>query len=146
MPEMHEHGWTLDTLRVHLSEVIHGNDRRYGERFIAQEHAVTAALAAAEKATSKAEENAAKKADAQNEWRQAMNDRERILMPRLEQEALNRSIDVRITALEQLRFQKEGQGAGVQAGWAWAVGAVGLILTVITIVSVIIMLTRQFHS
>ena len=153
MPVDPHSGWTFETLKEYLDSKIDGidvkvesNDKRYAAVFNAQEKATVAALAAAEKATTKAEETAAKKADAQNEWRQAMNDRERILMPRLEQESLNRSIDVRITALEQLRFQQAGQGAGTQAGWMWAVGAVGLILTVISIVSVVIVVMRQLHQ
>ncbi len=145
MPVTQTHGWTLDTLKEYLDAKIDGNDKRYGSIFDAQEKATVAALAAAEKATSKAEETAAKKADAQNEWRAAMNDRERILMPRLEQENSNRAIEARVKALEDTRIQQAGQGAGTQAGWMWAVGAVGLILTVITIVSVAILLARQLH-
>lgn len=150
------HGWTLDTLCAHITSIIHrveahfeavieGNDKRYGERFDAQEKATVAALAAAEKATTKAEDAASKRAEVQNEWRGAMNDRERNLMPRLEQEGINKSLAERLSLLENGRFMQVGQGAGTQAGWMWAVGAVGLILTVITIISVVIAVVRQLH-
>jgi hypothetical protein len=153
MSEPHAVGWTFDTFKEYLDAKVEGidakvegNDKRYASVFNAQEKATVAALAAAEKATSKAEETAAKKAEAQNEWRAAMNDRERILMPRLEQEGLNRALADRIKALEDSRIQQAGQGAGTQAGWAWAVGAVGLILTVLAIVSAAIVLAQRLHS
>jgi len=56
------------------------------DALIAQEKAVSAALVAAEKAVLVAETNAEKWRLAANEWRGAMNDRERTLMPRSEAE------------------------------------------------------------
>ncbi len=52
-------------------------DRRYGEVSEAKERAITAAMAAAEKAIGIAEANAEKWRTNANEWRAAMNDRER---------------------------------------------------------------------
>lgn len=66
-------GWTLDTLKALMDE----RDKRYAEVAEAKERAVTAALAAAEKAVLIAEKNAEKWRDNANEWRDAMNDRER---------------------------------------------------------------------
>lgn len=66
-------GWSLDTLKALMDE----RDRRYGEVSEAKERAVAAALAAAEKAVLVAEQNAEKWRTNANEWREAMNDRER---------------------------------------------------------------------
>lgn len=66
-------GWTLDTLKALMDE----RDRRYSEVSEAKERAISAALAAAEKAVSVAEANAEKWRSNSNEWRAAMDDRER---------------------------------------------------------------------
>lgn len=101
-------GWTTDTLRDHLTSLLREMEARLGsadlaadvrneQRFVAQQQAikdaltsqkeaVAAALVAAEKAVLVAETNAEKWRAAANEWRGAMNDRERTLMPRSEAE------------------------------------------------------------
>ena len=71
-------GWTLETLKTLMDE----RDRRYGEVSEAKERAVSAALAAAEKAVNVAEQNAEKWRTNANEWRAAMNDRELNFLPR----------------------------------------------------------------
>lgn len=108
-------GWTTDTLKDHLSALIgvtetrleaadQAAELRNEQRFIAQQQAikdalisqkeaVAAALVAAEKAVLVAETNSEKWRDNSNEWRGAMNDRERTLMPRAEAEARYKSID-----------------------------------------------------
>lgn len=101
-------GWTTDTLRDHVLALIertkitleaadNASELRNEQRFtaqqqaikdalISQKEAVAAALVAAEKAVLVAEQNAEKWRAAANEWRGAMNDRERSLMPRMEAE------------------------------------------------------------
>jgi hypothetical protein len=64
-------------LKEYVEAMIAAADRRYEDRFNAQEKAVNAALAAAEKAVATAETNAEKWRMNANEWRAAMNDRER---------------------------------------------------------------------
>ena len=76
------------SLKEYIEQLVHASDRRYEERFLsqekavrealsAQEKAVSAALAAAEKAVAVAETNAEKWRANANEWRKAMDDRER---------------------------------------------------------------------
>lgn len=60
--EQNVSAWTPDT----LLELMNERDRRYGERFAAQEKAIAVAEMNAEKWRMNA-----------NEWREAMNDRER---------------------------------------------------------------------
>jgi hypothetical protein len=87
-------------------------DKRYDERaqaqnkavetaIIAQEKAVTAALAASEKAVDKAEANSEKWRENANEWRGAMNDRDRELPSRKEVESNLKAIGDRLISLEQ---------------------------------------------
>jgi len=87
--------WTIDSLHEHFLMLVAGNDRRYTERFDAQEVAMSTALVAAEKAVSaalvsakeavlKAENESIKWQAGANEWRGAMNDREATFVPRPE--------------------------------------------------------------
>lgn len=73
MSDPEKSGWTLSTLKQLMDE----RDRRYGEVSEAKERAISAALAAAEKAVLVAEGNAEKWRMNANEWRAAMDDRER---------------------------------------------------------------------
>ena len=66
-------GWTLNTLKQLMDE----RDVRYAQVSEAKEKAVAAALAAAQKAVEVAERNAEKWRDNANEWRQAMDDKDR---------------------------------------------------------------------
>jgi len=100
-------GWTLDSLAAHLVTVmtalLEETDKRYEQRFkaqetatdkafIAQEKAIQAALTAAKEAVIKAETAVEKRFDNTNEWRSTMQDRDRNQMPRVE-------IEQRIEAL-----------------------------------------------
>lgn len=64
-------------LKEFLLALIQEADRRYEQRFELQDKAVTAALAAAKEAVSIAADNADKWRANANEWRTAMDDRER---------------------------------------------------------------------
>ncbi len=77
-------GWTVDTLRQHIIEMIIERDRRLEQRAADQDKAVSAALAAAALAVNKSEENAEKWRANANEWLTAMNDREHEFMGRRE--------------------------------------------------------------
>jgi hypothetical protein len=90
-------GWTVDTLRSHVLEVIGEHDRRYEQRFLAQESAVQAALVAQEKAVNaaliaadravaKAEQAQERRNEATNEFRGQLADQAATLMPRREAE------------------------------------------------------------
>ena len=97
-------GWTVETLKHHILSLIDAHDRRYEERFAlrdkavtdafaaaekavnaalaAADKAVTAAMAATSKATSVAETTDDKWRANANEWRQAMDDREKNFLSR----------------------------------------------------------------
>jgi len=128
-----ESSWTVDTLKDHLAALIIETEKRLHEadiaadlrndqRFVAQQQAIqdaltaqkeatAAALAASEKAVAVAEVNAEKWRASANEWRGAMNDRERSLMPRPEAEAMYKSNAERIDALQSRMDRNEGKSA-----------------------------------
>jgi hypothetical protein len=78
---------------VALRTLADERDRRYEDRFRAMDEKTTLALASSEKAVSKAEIAQEKRFDNTNEWRAAMQDRDRQQMPRSE-------IEQRFTALK----------------------------------------------
>jgi hypothetical protein len=67
-----------------VESVADERDRRYEERFRAMDEKTTLALNASDKAVNKAEIAQEKRFDNTNEWRSAMQDRDRNQMPRTE--------------------------------------------------------------
>jgi hypothetical protein len=67
-----------------LKTVMDERDRRYEDRFRATDEKTSLALNSSEKAVTKAEVAQEKRFDNTNEWRAAMQDRDRNQMPRVE--------------------------------------------------------------
>jgi len=67
-----------------VEAIANERDRRYEERFHAMDEKTTLALNASDKAVNKAETAQEKRFDNTNEWRAAMQDRDRNQMPRVE--------------------------------------------------------------
>lgn len=139
--------FTVDSLHVHLLHLMDERDRRYAERFDAQEKAVAVAIGNADKFVDRAEQNAQKWRENANEWRGAMNDREIKLMPRAEVEsvlaAINRTSEARaasnsekIATLEKRLERSEGKASGYSAGFGYILAAIGLATGIISIVTV----------
>jgi hypothetical protein len=103
-------------------------------RFKAQEEAVAAALAAADRAVTKAEVASEKRFDSVNEFRAALNDNNRLLMPRLEAEQSFRVLSDKISDLSTKVAARDDQGRGLAIGWGYLVGAAGLIGMIATMV------------
>jgi Flp pilus assembly protein TadB len=127
-------GWTTDTLKAHIERLIYESDRRYNERFAAQEKAVVAALAAAAEAVAKAEYNAERWRNNANEWRAAMTDRERNFMSRDQADAMFDAVEKQLGDLKRSRDTSEGRIGGISAGWGYLAGLVGLAAAVVTVV------------
>lgn len=118
-----------------IRAVLDERDRRYSERFDAQEKAVAAALAAAKEAVLKAEQASEKRFDGVNEFRATLSDQAATFMPRKEAQAesamLREKIDTTNTLLSALSGRVDtliGARTGATDMWGWIVGAVGVLL------------------
>jgi hypothetical protein len=136
-----------DTVAVlaHVMALLQQMDLRYQQRFdaqqkaldaalLAQEKAVQTAMIAAEKAVTKAEVAAEKRFDGVNEFRQLVTDLVREQMPRNEAEQRLAAMGEKVDELRATVLSNAGRGAGLQAGWAYLLGAVALVGGVLGIV------------
>jgi hypothetical protein len=142
---------------VAIRELIEAADKRYEQRFKAEESASIAMLAAQERAilaaVANVKEDAQKTASAiekrlenTNEWRESFSDRDRLLMPRKEAELAISAVSAQISQMmESLREQRvaaaltstarDSKATGIHDGWGYAAGIIGLVLTVMSIFS-----------
>jgi hypothetical protein len=149
-------GWTVDTLRDHVfmlveqaealqrerfrgqDEARNALDERYAQRFSDAEKALHAAITAADRAVSKAEEATTKRFESVNEFRGALSDQARSLMPRLESERRMTLIEERLTKIEQYHSERSGATEASQLSRSnlnWAIGVVvGVVIAVAGIV------------
>lgn len=145
-------GWTVDTLREHLTQRIDDQDRLHTRRMDDADKAIQAALVSAEKAVSKAEAASEKRFEGVNEFRAQQADLIATFLPRPEyaaaHEALIDRLNVlteRFSALELRLSSRLDTAQGTLAGGqetreqarlnlgAW-VGVAALALTVIALV------------
>ncbi len=112
---------------------------------IAAEKAVSAALMSSAQAVQKAEAAAERRFDSVNEFRQTLADQQRMLIPRAEVEVIIsamadkidrngeavRDIGNRIAALTAAAGAEKH---GLQTGWGYAVGVIGIIIAAATVI------------
>jgi Spy/CpxP family protein refolding chaperone len=107
-------GWTVESVLVHLNQaladqkahfrdLLDAQERKNQQQFADADKAVTAAMAAAEKAVDKAEANAEKWRSNANEWRAAMSDRERNFAPLQRLDGIDKAIDEQKASTATLR-------------------------------------------
>lgn len=118
----------LVSLREYVDVRFCAFDRSVSDRFKAQEKAVAAAIEAADRAVSKAEVATEKRLEGMNEFRAALSDNSRSLMPRSESEARIGAVSDRLEELIKRIDSREGRSAGRGDVWGWIVGAIGVIL------------------
>lgn len=139
-------GWTTDTLHSHLLRILTETDLRYQQRYesqqkaitdalLAQKEAVSAALAAADRALVKAEMASEKRFEGVNEFRATLSDQASHLMPRGETITLVKGLTDKVADLTDRVNRAEGKGSGIATTWAvvvavggMAVGIIGVIL------------------
>jgi len=126
-------------LRENLMTRIAGLDKAIDDRFLAvdktnemrfaaQEKAVTAALAAADRAVTKAEIASEKRFDSVNEFRGALEDKERSMVPRSEYELAVKGLSEKIDALVSRFAARESHGRGANDMWVILAAAMGIIV------------------
>lgn len=146
--EKEESGWTTDTLRYHFQQQIDDMRRLLDERYATQtkavdaaflaqqtamstaltaaERAVQTALLAAEKAVNKAEVAAERRFEAVNEFRGQLSDQAATFMPRTEADVRISSLAEKVDAIDKRQDVSHGRSAGLDKGWGYLLGAVGL--------------------
>jgi hypothetical protein len=80
--------WTIETVREHVLALMDERDKRYEQRFLQQETAVTAALNSSKEAVAKAERATEKRFESVNEFRGALSDAQKNYITRSEAIAL----------------------------------------------------------
>lgn len=114
--------WNVDTLKEHIEKLLDEKDK-----------AVNIALAAAKEAVGVAELNAEKWRDNANEWRGAMNDREKTFITKAEFESYKSAVDKALTIEKERGDFDKGKSSGLSLGWAIFIGAVGVVGSVVGI-------------
>lgn len=121
--EKHVSGWSVDTLKEYFEQ-----------RFTDQDKAVQAALLATKEAITKAETAAEKRFDGVNEFRRTLSDQTATFIPRQEYTVQHESLEKLVSDLADRMNRSDGKGAGINAGWGYMAGAVGLAATIISVV------------
>ena len=154
MTKCSPHGWTLDTLERFLSREIKGlrrviaeHEKHNRERFENAKESVGNALAAADKATNKAEMASNTRFEGVNEFRKTLSDQANMLMPRAEYSAQHQSVidkidslTVRVAAIEATTKGKS-EGLGTLGQIALGLIAVGAML--VSLVTLIVLFFRH---
>lgn len=120
-------------IKEHFEALLLEMDKRYNQRFDAQEKAVTSALTAAKEAVGKAETAAEKRFDSVNEFRGQQSDIVATFMPRKEHESEMRTAMGKIDDLQRRLDRNEGRSTGLGQGWGYVVGAAGLVAALVAI-------------
>lgn len=102
-PAERDAGWTVATLKTYVDQRLTDIDKAVQAALAAAEKAVGAALAAAQRAVEAAEANAKAWREGANEWRGAMNDRERSFATVKDMEVLKQRLDEVRTMVEAVR-------------------------------------------
>lgn len=137
---------TLGLQVAHLRELLDvrfsASQRAIEVGLDAQSKAVAAALAASDRAVTKAELASEKRFEGVNEFRAALDDRQRTLMPRMEAQVLIDGLSQRLLALEKRMEALYAERAGVRGGYGYAAGIAGLVLT---LASLAVLVTRALQ-
>jgi len=142
--------WTTESLKEHFTTLFDETDRRYEERFIAQEKATKSNLDSAKEAVLKAEAAAERRFESINEFRQALSDQATQFIPRIEAVQRTEQNSEKITNLEKRMTEaltqinsrldlNAGKSTGMNAIWGYIAGAIGIVTA---LVSMAVMVTR----
>lgn len=120
------------TLREHIEAIIAANDRRYEERFIAANAAVTTAMTAAKEAVLKAEAATESRFAGVNEFRATLSDQQQRFIARSEVEVMRSAMTEKVDGLTKTVERLMAQRQGATTGWGYAVGVVGFVALIYT--------------
>lgn len=133
--DRHDENLTLTTIKAIMDE----RDIRYTQLADAKEKAISAALAAAEKAVTVAEINSQKWRENANEWRQAMDDREAAFVKADNFQTTIGNLSKDIKELKARIDLNDGRGTGIHQLWI-------IIVAVISTLGILVMLWTHFNK
>ena len=133
--DRHDENLTLTTIKAIMDE----RDIRYTQLADAKEKAISAALAAAEKAVTVAEINSQKWRENANEWRQAMDDRETQFVKADNFQTTIGNLSKDIKELKARIDLNDGRGTGIHQLWI-------IIVAVISTLGILVMLWTHFNK
>ncbi len=122
------------SLREYVDTRFEAQEKAVAAALAAQEKAVAAALAAADRAVAKAETAAEKRFEGVNEFRAALADNFRTLMPRAEAEQAMKSLTEKLDMLTARVNAKDERSNTWASGWGLLTGLIGVVVAVISIV------------
>ncbi len=140
---MPDEGWTVATLKVHLQRQHDDLIVFLNERSLAQGEAMRTALAAAEKAVSKAEVANEKRFESVNEFRAQLLDQQNTLLTRNEYTAKHDALVARIDAMDKQLSETHGRSTGVRLSAGALIGALSGLGALVTIVVVLVNFTAR---
>lgn len=135
--------------RLQFEQRIDSHDRLVDSKFNAmhtlidsQAERVVLALAAANKAVSKAELSTEKRFESVNDFRATLSDQTRTLVSKIEFDAVRDANTARIADLSSRLDKTDGKSAGLNAGWVYLLGILAAAGTVASIVLAIMSCTK----
>jgi hypothetical protein len=120
----------VEELDKRLSGVIEARSQLVNTAIKSVEQSAQAALAASEKATTKAEASSEKRFEGTNEWRATVQDLIKDTVSRTEVDAKMLAVDKEMSGIVSRIDRIEAKGLGIQTGW-------GILVTVITLAAII---------
>jgi hypothetical protein len=116
-----------DAKLANLTALINANAER-----------VALALAAADKAVSKAETATEKRFESVNEFRQALSDQTRTFISKVEFDLVRDTNAARLAELISRLDKTEGKAVGLNAGWVYLLGGLSVVATLVSLVIVVV--------
>lgn len=123
------------SLKEFINDKISALEKGIDARFESVSATTIQALAAADKATSKAETASEKRFDAVNEFRSTLSDQQRTLMPRAEAEILIKGLNDKIDSLNITTISRQSKDAGQKEGMGTVALIAGIVSTIIAILA-----------
>jgi hypothetical protein len=127
--------WTPVEVKDYLFHIMDERDKRYEERFLAQEEAMKTALTSAKEAVTKAEIANEKRFDSVNEFRETLRDQTSTFMPRSEVQLGIDTVTEKINSINAKLERMDGKGIGINQLLGYLFASAALIVTILTLIT-----------
>lgn len=114
------------SLKEYFERVLDEKDKYLERVLVEKDKALSAALSTAKEAVAVAEKNAEKWRDNANEWRGAMNDKDKFLMQRAEFATFKEGYEKAIDELKTRSDKGEGKSEGYAKFLGWIIAAIAI--------------------